>query len=133
MTNATLPIWEIHHDIVDALTRGNRLVLVAPTGSGKTTQVPQMLLDAGLAEPRPGAPTSGPALRDLGPARERAGPEAGAPPRGTSAPRATADLRHGPPHDTGPLPCPAGTGPPSGGEDRDERALGLQARGNNIR
>ncbi len=44
-----LPIWEIHGAIVDTLRGGNRLVLVAPTGSGKTTQVPQMLLDAGLA------------------------------------------------------------------------------------
>src|SRR3954469_2546809 len=45
----SLPIWEIHQPILDALRPGNRLVLVAPTGSGKTTQVPQMLLDAGLA------------------------------------------------------------------------------------
>ena len=42
MTNSTLPIWQIHTDIVGALARGNRLVLVAPTGSGKTTQVPQI-------------------------------------------------------------------------------------------
>jgi ATP-dependent helicase HrpB len=43
-----LPVWEIHSAIVETLRSGNRLVLVAPTGSGKTTQVPQMLLDAGL-------------------------------------------------------------------------------------
>jgi ATP-dependent helicase HrpB len=44
-----LPIWKIHPDILRALQGGRRLVLVAPTGSGKTTQVPQMLLDAGIA------------------------------------------------------------------------------------
>src|SRR6185436_14529721 len=42
------PIWEIHSQIVDSLRSGNRLILSAPTGSGKTTQVPQMLLQAGL-------------------------------------------------------------------------------------
>lgn len=45
----SLPIWQIHAQIVDALTQGSRLVLVAPTGSGKTTQTPQMSWDAGLA------------------------------------------------------------------------------------
>ncbi|HTD67781.1 MAG TPA: DEAD/DEAH box helicase, partial [Candidatus Limnocylindria bacterium] len=49
MAPTSLPIWEIHADIVQQLRTGNRLVLVAPTGSGKTTQVPQMLLGAGLA------------------------------------------------------------------------------------
>jgi HrpA-like RNA helicase len=31
----SLPIWEIHHEILAHLSAGNRLVLVAPTGSGK--------------------------------------------------------------------------------------------------
>lgn len=47
--STALPIWNIHADILRALQGGHRLVLVAPTGSGKTTQVPQMLLDAGIA------------------------------------------------------------------------------------
>jgi len=46
----SLPIWEIHSQIVDALRTGNRLILSAPTGSGKTTQVPQMLLQSGLLD-----------------------------------------------------------------------------------
>ena len=48
MPEKSLPIWEIHSQIIDSLRAGNRLILSAPTGSGKTTQVPQMLLQAGL-------------------------------------------------------------------------------------
>src|SRR5437870_8549107 len=43
-----LPIYEIESDIVSTLRSSRRLVLQAPTGSGKSTQVPQMLLKHGL-------------------------------------------------------------------------------------
>lgn len=45
-SSQSLPIWKIHDDILSTLQDGNRLILVAPTGSGKTTQVPQMLRNA---------------------------------------------------------------------------------------
>ena len=43
-----LPIYEIESDIVAALKATKRLILQAPTGSGKSTQVPQMLLQHGM-------------------------------------------------------------------------------------
>lgn len=43
-----LPIYEIEAGIVDQVRRQSRLVISAPTGSGKSTQVPQMLLDHGV-------------------------------------------------------------------------------------
>jgi ATP-dependent helicase HrpB len=43
-----LPIYEIERDIIARLKTDRRLILSAPTGSGKSTQVPQMLLKHGL-------------------------------------------------------------------------------------
>jgi ATP-dependent helicase HrpB len=43
-----LPIYDIENEIVARLRTSHRLVLQAPTGSGKSTQVPQMLLKHGL-------------------------------------------------------------------------------------
>ncbi len=50
MNRRDLPIFELEPALVDALRRdsGARVVLQAPTGSGKSTQTPQMLLDHGL-------------------------------------------------------------------------------------
>ena len=48
MPKPDLPIFDIESRLRVALTTQKRLVLSAPTGSGKSTQVPQMLLDGGL-------------------------------------------------------------------------------------
>src|SRR6516162_2268255 len=45
-----LPIYEIERDIIARLQADRRLILSAPTGSGKSTQVPQMLLKHGLLD-----------------------------------------------------------------------------------
>jgi ATP-dependent helicase HrpB len=44
-----LPIYRVKDEILAALRDGPYVIIEAPTGSGKSTQVPQMLLDSGLA------------------------------------------------------------------------------------
>ena len=43
MSPRDLPVWQLHFEILRTLRDGTGLVLVAATGSGKTTQVPQMI------------------------------------------------------------------------------------------
>jgi len=43
-----LPIYEIEQAILASVRDERRVILSAPTGSGKSTQVAQMLLDHGL-------------------------------------------------------------------------------------
>ena len=43
-----LPIYELESTVVAALRAGGRLIVQAPTGSGKSTQIPQMLWRHGL-------------------------------------------------------------------------------------
>jgi ATP-dependent helicase HrpB len=48
MRRDDLPIFELEHPIIAKLKEQSRLIIQAPTGSGKSTQVPQILLDHGL-------------------------------------------------------------------------------------
>ena len=42
-----LPVWQQQKDFVNILKKSQTLILVGETGSGKTTQVPQFVVDAG--------------------------------------------------------------------------------------
>lgn len=48
MERGALPIYEIERQLLDEVLKGGRIIVQAPTGSGKSTQIPQMLLDHGL-------------------------------------------------------------------------------------
>jgi len=48
--NPSLPIDDLRDSLISACARTRRIVLRAPTGSGKSTRLPQMLLDLGLVQ-----------------------------------------------------------------------------------
>jgi len=50
MPNRELPIYELEPSIVASLRASGRVIVQAPTGSGKSTQIPQMLLRHGFLD-----------------------------------------------------------------------------------
>lgn len=50
MDPLSLPVYELEHDLVAALRGEGRVIVQAPTGSGKSTQLPKMLLKHGFAD-----------------------------------------------------------------------------------
>lgn len=51
LTPSALPIYSARDALVQALTDHQAVVVEGPTGCGKTTQIPQMLLESGLLDP----------------------------------------------------------------------------------
>jgi ATP-dependent helicase HrpB len=51
MNPKALPIYDLRDELNEALRHSNRLLIEAPTGSGKSTQIPQMVLDSGETGP----------------------------------------------------------------------------------
>ncbi len=50
MQDSRLPVYELEDDLVARLKEQSRIILSAPTGAGKSTQVPQMLLRHGFLD-----------------------------------------------------------------------------------
>ncbi len=50
MENTQLPVWTVIPELIKAMRAKRNVVLTAPPGSGKTTQVPQAILDNDLVQ-----------------------------------------------------------------------------------
>jgi pre-mRNA-splicing factor ATP-dependent RNA helicase DHX15/PRP43 len=46
-----LPVYQFKEELIDAVRKNQFVVVEGETGSGKTTQIPQFLVDAGFVEP----------------------------------------------------------------------------------
>ena len=44
-----LPVWEQRNEFFEVIAKNQTIVLVGETGSGKTTQIPSLMLEAGIA------------------------------------------------------------------------------------